>query len=197
MKTDKETGVTLEIIADADCESPVEGDEAVRFVVLHRRYSNPAEAYGLATIADVEAFEVAAGDDWAVYPLYMYDHGQTVYRPSEGGNPFSCPWDSGRVGIIALKRDEFSGDTFKAVEAICRTYTDWANGECYGFTVEGPEGDVIDICFGFIGREHAEEAGEVAFRFAVADAAKGVAREIETARPDMYCETVAVHGAAS
>lgn len=50
----------------------------------------------------------------------------------------------------------------------CETYTDWANGETYGYSVEtfdalGNEIENLDTCGGYIGRKWAEEEVEEAF----------------------------------
>jgi hypothetical protein len=91
----------------------------------------------------------------------MYDHSGTIYRATRGGNPFSCPWDSGRVGSIALKRADFGADAdlFKIAESICDTYTSWANGEIYGFEIVNLDGDTVESCWGFIG--NPDESGVI------------------------------------
>ena len=111
-ETDDATGLTLFILAD-ECSGdsdPLQWDDAVRLVILQRNHINPGEAYGLETAEQAEAFaaeNAAPGSAWEVFPLFAYSHGDTIYRPSEGGNPFSCQWDSGRVGIVALRRADF------------------------------------------------------------------------------------------
>lgn len=148
---------------DPDCSMPFEGDESVRLVVLHGRYSDPSRGACGRSPAAVEAWvEADSADEWFVLPLWLYDHGSTVYACGDR-NPFHCPWDSGRVGIVALRRADWgrdgSIDNVMAERAadICRTYTQWANGDCWGF-----ETDDGDSCWGFIGREAAEEAAREA-----------------------------------
>jgi len=149
--TEELRGHTIEIIQDPDCASPLDG--AVRFVVLHSRYSNPAS--GLTTVDDVAVFEAenaAPGAPWFTIPLWLYDHSGTVYRVG-ATNPFSCRWDSGRVGIVALKRSEFGegADLPAAAAQVAETYTAWANGECYGYVVKDAAGEEVDSCWGFVG----------------------------------------------
>lgn len=214
--TETEEGITLKIILDAhgDTESPLEDDRAVIFAVLHRRYINPAKtltkfdaddnSYDFNSVEGIAKFEADnAGPDseWAVFPLFMYDHSGTVYQCSTGGNPFSCPWDSGRVGIIAMLKAEVGPDPLKSAQATCETYTDWANGNIYGFVVEDEDGEELDACWGFIGDSdgYVLAEGRDILTYHVnkkreADAAAlieentRIAAALEASRPDMYGE---------
>lgn len=206
-ETDEDTGITLKIVIDDHgTESPLENDEAVIMAVYHRRYINPAEGkliakpfgagyWDLSNMEDCEAFEKAnahATAPYAVFPLYMYDHSGTSYRCSMGGNPFSCPWDSGRAGIIALKKSDVGtpgkkyklgdgttktiGSYFEQAQHMCEVYTAWANGEVYGYIVEDEDGEELDACWGFIETEGAEgyvmEEGKNAFKYHIEEALK-------------------------
>lgn len=202
-ETDEATGITLKImIDDGGTESPLEHDSAVIMAVFHRHYTNPAEGklipkpfgagyWDMSNVEDAQAFRKAnahASAPYVVFPLFMYDHSGTSYRCSEGGNPFSCPWDSGRVGIIAMKKSELSkpgkhygkgANTYvgkpylEQAQQTCEIYTAWANGEVYGYAVENEEGDMLDSCWGFIETEGADgyvyEQGKDAMKSAIAD----------------------------
>lgn len=102
-----------------------------------------------------------------VLGLYLYDHSgitmsaSTLYRDGErvnGGNPFTCRWDSGMVGVMF--------DT-PATVAMCgtppelieeglhgevKTYDSYLTGDVYFLRVEGPHCD--DSCGNyFIGHD--------------------------------------------
>lgn len=202
IETDEETGLTLKLVGDSDCECPVGGDEAVIFAVLHGRYVNPAadrDEGDFTTVEGIQAFfdaNNAHEPEWIVLPLFLYDHSGTVYRASLEGNPFSCPWDSGRVGIIALKRSEFAeaGEVdfpekwLERANAICATYTAWANGECYGYVIEDADDEEVEdgSCWGFIGHDYAEESAREAFAGALEAARAKLASGLEAERPDLY-----------
>lgn len=186
--TEELEGVTLKIVNDdsGGIDSPVDTDEAVIFAVLHRRYENPAdkravhkangECYDFSSVEGIREFEAdnAAPDStWAVFGLYMYDHSGTSYRAAElaTGNPFMghlpqghAEFDSGRVGIIALKRADVGtpgtpygngagvvGTFLEQANQVCECYTDWANGNVWGYVIEDEEGEHLDSCWGFIG----------------------------------------------
>lgn len=154
-------GLTLAAYPDADIERPYADDDDVKIVVLHRRYLNP-ERGELDTVEEVEDFEARAEDDgWFVLPLWLYDHGATCYAVGES-NPFGCPWDSGRVGIIALRRESFGPavDLPHVAAEIARTYTAWANGDAVGYVVTDAEGVEVDACWGFYDLDDALSAAK-------------------------------------
>lgn len=156
---DEKTGCTITLHPDTDLDQPYEGDEAVIIAVLHRRYKNPSDT--LTSVEAIEEFMAAnAGTDgaYACYPLWMYDHSGTAYRASEGGNPFSCQWDSGRVGVIALRRSDFTNPSLATANDICDTYTAWANGYGVFYRITDADGDEVDSCGGFYSMADAVEA---------------------------------------
>lgn len=106
-------------------------------------------------------------------PVYLMDHsGLSV---STGG--FSCPWDSGQLGLIYVSKDKVRQEygikhVTKAwqekVEGYLRgeveTYDQYLTGDVWGFQIfEVPEGadpeelEEVESCYGFFGEEAAEE----------------------------------------
>lgn len=85
---------TLKIVHDEDGLNPrKDWDHYSVMACWHRRY----------TLGDVQPKE--SPDEWLkenapegsiVLPLYLYDHSGITMRTSA----FSCPWDSGQVGVI-------------------------------------------------------------------------------------------------
>lgn len=205
-ETDAETGITLKIVNDPHGhEDPRADDKAVFLAVLHRSYRNPSqdavltvggEEFTLCTVAEIEAFEAAnaaAGSPWFVLPLWLLDHSGTAYRVGKA-NPFSCPWDSGRVGIIALKVEEFSTglDLDRVAGEIAEEYSDWANGNIWGYVVTDAGGQVLDSVGGFVGAHDAEfgalEQGREALKQWRGEALAALAQTAEAERPDLYAE---------
>jgi hypothetical protein len=94
---------TIEIVQDMDPIDPRENDNLGTMLCYHRRYDlgdskdrkeywpNPEDAKALAEREDVV---------WL--PLYMYDHSGITISTA----PFSCPWDSGQLGIIFITKDD-------------------------------------------------------------------------------------------
>lgn len=162
-----ECGFSARIYHDQDVEQPFEDDDAVRIVVLHRRYIDPSKGACGRDPDEVAEWERENAPDWFTIKLFLYDHSGTAYRVGHS-NPFHCPWDSGRVGIIALKRSEWgkgkvSDDTLADyAQRIAEHYSEWANGQCFGYVLEDSSGNELDSCWGFIGMESVEQEAQAA-----------------------------------
>ena len=97
-------------------------------------------------------------------PLYLYDHSGITIATT----PFSCSWDSGKIGFIYITKEKARKEygwkvmTKKRVEQIenylqgeVETYDQFLRGEVYRYEVyEGEE--MIDSCGGFFGSDHKE-----------------------------------------
>lgn len=118
--------------------------------------------------------------------VYLYDHSGTAYRASKNGNPFSCPWDSGMVGLVFCRNDKaltMLGETvmtdslrervLKEMGEEVRVYSAWANGELYEWTVTDPDGDVIAGSSGHTDPEEAMTEAVDAARSEIANRDEG------------------------
>lgn len=75
-------------------------------------------------------------------------------------NDFQDPWDSGRLGIIfytdstikAEYGDEIPDDKtlLAALKREVKEYNDYLNGIWVGYTIDDPDGIVVDSCGGFL-----------------------------------------------
>lgn len=77
--------------------NPREGDNLGTMVCYHRRYAL-GDQTGLPMVKAnlIESTCEVDGTAALVLPIYMYDHsGITIST-----KPFSCPFDSGKIGII-------------------------------------------------------------------------------------------------
>lgn len=94
-------------------------------------------------------------------PVWLYDHSGTCYKAAEE-NPFHCPWDSGFVGFVFVRKEiarkEFgrlnAANTAKVLDVLkaeVDTYSAWANGEVYCYRITDEDGEELDSCYGFIG----------------------------------------------
>jgi hypothetical protein len=92
--------------------------------------------------------EKTLDDNFIILPLYLYDHsGLTM-----GICPFSCIFDSGQVGYIYCKKGE---GTEENLQAEVKTYSQYLEGDVYGFVVEEND-EVVDSCYGFYGSDPRE-----------------------------------------
>lgn len=163
-------GLHARIYHDGDVEQPFGDDDAVRIVVLHRRYIDPSGGACGSDPDAVAAWERENATDWFTIPLFLYDHSGTAYCVGYS-NPFHCPWDSGRVGIVALKRSDWAdgkaSDEALAgyAQGVATAYSLWANGECYGYVLCDSTGRDLDSCWGYIGLDTVRQEAAAAAQY--------------------------------
>lgn len=106
-------------------------------------------------------------------PLFLYDHSGITMSTGR----FSCPWDSGQVGYIAVEIEKvkqeygwkkMSPKRVKKIEdylrAEVKTYDDYLTGSVYGYATAYVDengkmlDDYFDSCWGYYGYNH-EESG--------------------------------------
>jgi hypothetical protein len=87
-------------------------------------------------------------------PIYIYDHGNITIKSS----PFSCQWDSGKIGYIYAYKDKLLEAGFKDDDAMInyleseiKTYDDYIRGNCYGYSIYNDDNEIIDSCGGYLG----------------------------------------------
>ena len=155
---------TLEIVHDSDAEPPRENCEANVSIMslFHDRYSFPNE--GTYRTPDYESWadmatDIAKNGGVCITPVFMLDHSCVALSTS----PFNDSWDSGQVGFAwtTLERLDYLGvrleDAFKAIQGDVEAYSEWLNGECYGYVITDSEGMEVESCYGFIGSEYVQE----------------------------------------
>lgn len=161
-------GFTINIHYDTHAESPrTEFENLGTLYTAHRNYQTEEDFDSHFDMDEVCPGKLGEFSDdflreYIALPVYMYDHsGQTVST-----TPFSCHWDSGFFGIIAVSidkvRKEYRWKSItpkrrKQIETYLKneikTYDDYLTGCVYGFTVEDKEGNEVDSCWGFYGEE--------------------------------------------
>lgn len=164
-ETFEHNGHTVTIEPDYQCENPLDHPD-FKVAILHGRYVNPSPECG-TTPEEIEAWQEENKRDYWTANLWLYDHGQVAYLAGET-NPFSCPRDSGRVGIIAIPRGRGFGPLesgtpyLETANIFLETYTNWANGQCCGWYAKNDDGETIDSCWGFYSLEEAIDDAEAA-----------------------------------
>lgn len=154
-----ETGHKIKIWHDENADSPRDWDPLdSKFYTWHRRYSSPDKHNIREPMYSLPPNHIGI-------KVWMYDHSGHCYAAADH-NPFHCPWDSGQVGWIFISREDARARlgvkrlTKKHVEKILEQlkseveiYSEYVNGEVYGFTVYDPSGEEIDSCGGFYGSD--------------------------------------------
>ena len=158
----------LKVVHDSSPESPRSWDNLGTMICFHNRYDlGDNHNYNSDDYSGWEEMKQAIikeENPAVILPLYMYDHSGISISTS----PFSCRWDSGQIGFILVSKkkalEEFGGKIVtaklkerleKILEGEVETYTQYVEGEVYGFVIEDEDGEHIDSCYGFYGRDFA------------------------------------------
>jgi len=90
-----------------------------------------------------------------ILPVYMYSHSGITINTSG----FSCSWDSGHIGYIAISKRKAKELKLKKETAydylvgVVKSVDAYITNEVYGVLIEDESGEIIDSCFGFIGED--------------------------------------------
>jgi len=177
-------GYTINIKQDENTESPREWDNLGKMLCFHNRYTlgdeSLKEYYSykkdckIKNLTDEcngwdEVEEVLKKEFQAVVvmPLWLYDHSGLSMKTCRHGQHSS--WDCGQVGFIYATRKDILKEygvkkiTKKIIEKVenilmseVETYSQYLNGEVYGYNIEDKEGNFLDSCYRFFGWDFKE-----------------------------------------
>ena len=145
----------ITILNDDNPENPRQNDNmGTMSCRKHRRYTFGDEQFD----GSIEDFVAKLPKNSVVIPLYMYDHGNVTVATT----PFSCPFDSARLGVIWVSpKDVRANCGSKAdamerarnvLEAEVREYNHYVSGEVYGLKIESP-GEDPETTYGYYGAD--------------------------------------------
>lgn len=159
--------MTIKIHHDPSPEAPREWDNLGTLVCSHRKYDLsdvpfPQAGENGSFLTDFKAYlksESLTIDDVIYTPVYMYDHSGITLSSI----PFSCRWDSGQIGFnyttkqkvrteysvkrISPKLNQIIIDNLNAELAV---YSDYVEGNCYGFVITDSDDNHVDSCGGIL-----------------------------------------------
>lgn len=189
---------TINVHQDSDSESPREWDNLGKMACWHRRHtlgdeqpSETPEEYlkGLARECVAANYPEALLEknyrsileaNYVVLPLYLYDHSGLSMSTS----PFSCPWDSGQVGVVHVSLKDLlaehglakgtldtkvpgraDGKTLRqfgeeVLKGEVSDYSDYISGAVYRYEIVDRDSRSIDGCGGYIGHESCRFTGD-------------------------------------
>lgn len=159
----------LKLVHDSSTDSPRDWDNLGKMICFHGRYDlGDKHNYNADDYSGWEEMEKAIikeENPAVILPLYLYDHSGISISTS----PFSCRWDSGQIGFVLVSKkqalEEFGGKIVtaklkerieKILEGEVETYTQYVEGEVYGFEIVDEDDDIVDSCYGFYGYDHKE-----------------------------------------
>lgn len=162
-------GWKVEIVWDETPESPKAWDTFGTLVAFDSLWRNYEFANRCADSTEVRAVDNGGAGLLVRYlrmahgiiaiPFFFADYGSSGARMWATGEDDENP--SGF--IYADKEDiqkEFNGDIEKARECLLAEIQAWSQyceGDVYGYIVRDPEGNHSESCWGFYGREHVDE----------------------------------------
>jgi hypothetical protein len=165
------TNSQYRIVIDNDetCESPRTYDNMGTLVCFHRRYDLSDKKHGY-TPEDIRYSEETGkllGEEPMIFlPVYGYEHSGMVI----GTQPFSCPWDSGRLGIIFVTESKVRAEygrkritkalrekVLNILRAEVEEMSKWLQGDTWCYKAYNADGTFIESVGGFIGREYLDE----------------------------------------
>ena len=92
----------------------------------------------------------------------MYDHSGITLSTT----PFSCPWDSGQVGWIYTTKQKLRKEydikyvtkkikekAYKTLMEEVRIYSEYVEGNVFGYILKDESGRELDSCWGFYGTD--------------------------------------------
>ena len=143
-------------------DNPRDWDNMGVMACWHRRYNLGDEQPECSPSEYLEDLP----EGTVILPLYLYDHSGITMSTTA----FSCPWDSGQVGIIyatpekvkeCFMDDNVDEDRVRSVlVGEVETYDMYLTGEVYGYEVQKPIGcdacgnveyEFVHNCGGFFG----------------------------------------------
>jgi hypothetical protein len=156
---------TLRIIQDQDAQNPASDNHSdVQLLICHREYA--FGTHNFRSIEDCEDHLASMKKGKRIYavPVYAYIHSGIALSLT----PFSCPWDSGRIGWVTVEMSEElepSGNVERVAQSHIDEMNAYLSGDVWWYAIEDEDGDYIDSCGGYYGdpdESGCREEGEAA-----------------------------------
>jgi len=155
-------GYNIKIYLDEDPENPrTAWDNFGHMICFHSRY-NLGDKHDMSL---EDAKELEKSKDVISLPLYLYDHSGLTIRTY----PFSCPWDSGKIGFVYVTKEEVRKEyscklvtkeikekVINLLRSEVEEYNNYLTGEVYGYRIVDDNEEERDSCWGFFGNKGRE-----------------------------------------
>lgn len=159
--------IILSIEHDHDCEMPESEVNGWKLVSFSRRHINQGDPNDYFTSKGKIASKYNSKHRVGLFHvLSYYEHGGSEW--SLRGEGMQCQWDSvsvagvlvwtGKPGDMGAKTNE---EREKDARNFLKEYNEWANGNCYYYSLTTDDGEDVGGCGGIIGSDYlAEIIGE-------------------------------------
>lgn len=160
-------GLTVNIYYDEEPVNPRTAfDNFGKMVCFHPRYDLGDKHDYENTENLIRDIQLEEGSHIIYLPLYLYDHSGLTISTGQ----FADPWDSGCVGLIYVSKKDvrkeyecrrISRKTLDRVlhqlESEVKEYDSYLTNEVYYYTVEDPDGEVLESCGGFFDLDYCKQ----------------------------------------
>lgn len=174
----------LVIKYDQDAESPRTWSNLGYFITCEGKYNSPDEHAGLIELVKQTSEQAKDTDDHmelikkeissgfigehnkvlAIYPVYRYKHGNVSYKrgTAHGFDYSNCGFyivTDKTAEEIGMQKGKYYGNRGfeRMIDQELEQYTQWANGEVYGFELYDDNGNLEDSCYGFYSIDEIKE----------------------------------------
>lgn len=162
----------LRIEQDGDAQSPNSWDDnGLTLIANHRQFFVPPSK-------DKRNFDVQDEIDSRkathhVFMLEAYIHGEVRLALAGEGNFPDRQWDVSLLGAVFVSKKEWrlTKSARKAAESLIKEWNQYLSGDVWGYVIEDDDGNHIDSCWGFYGREYCEKEGQTALAYALEQSA--------------------------
>lgn len=197
LSTIEHKGKTIKTYYDEDNFNPRKEYDNLGVIYSNGRTFNPdgKSIEELIEAAGVDADEVtvvpwdAIAKKFIYLKVWIYEHSLVALRTGDS-NPFSCPWDSGLAGVIAITKEQARKEyrvkrlTKKVIESIqsamegeIEELEHYMNGEKYRYEILDENGDEWDACGNFLEEEAAIDEAKGCIDYAVKQSGTEVAEK--------------------
>ena len=156
----------LTIQYDQDVESPCSWDGSWKFYSFNKDHNNYRNPYDFLKIKNDDRIVVGANigiqrklDVGTAFFVSCYEHSGIIY--SLIGEGPQCQWDTSQyAGILVWEKQVRNlgpmsyEDRQADARAFLKEYNDWANGQCFYYSIEKKKSWLIDSCGGYIGADN-------------------------------------------
>lgn len=172
----------LEIIQDDNAQSPRDLNytdcNLGVMICFHRRYDlGDKHDYNFNHFSSWAEIEKQLINDYKnniILPLYLFDHSGITMNTTG----FSCRWDSGQVGFIIANRQQIlkcmgwkkltkerQEKLYDYLRSEVETYDQYLTGDVWGYKITDEDGEEVDACWGYFGRDYCEKEGQAVLDF--------------------------------
>ena len=157
--------LTVTIKQDTDAEAPFSHGVTI-YYRDESRYTLGEKRVSDTTLFNLEQASKDEDGDIYGFPVYAMVHGTSALSLG----PFTCPWDSGRSGIVTVDKEQVDSEeeAREAAKYHVEAFSQYIGGNVYGYEITDEGNEIIDSCWGFYGFDYCKKEAIGAARYLLA-----------------------------